>query len=959
MSFIGVLDIFGFEVFTKNSFEQFCINFANEKLQQLFCNHVFKLELELYKAEMIDHSHITFTDNQMIIDLIEKRPHGIFSLLDEACLFPRSTDESFLNKCNSTHGKAGSKHTDQYKKTKFGAAFTICHSAGEVTYDVEDFLNKNRDRLADNAGALMAKSSLKLLASLFDNGSTEVKGGSMIGANAFLGSKFKDDMKKLMIALNSTTPQFVRCIKPNSLKKAQYVEPDLVLHQLRYLGILDSIRIRHSGFSYRVTYATFYDRFIMVVPGGTALDGKLLPLRPRQSDDLKALCCALVDVLWHLGEYAGKFQRNAVVQFGLTKIFMRRKLIQSLDSLRDERLQAMDASATKVQSAYRMHTCRRGLRNLYKCMPRAQAAWRARFYRKAWKDKVKAKEVLGRCLVAWVHRMRFIKKRGATRLVQKYYRKNKQRIVWFRMRQAMTTLHLLSRGYMLRQHVLGMIKAVNVLQRTARKFIANRRSYWNTVRSALIIQGIVRGFLHRQQRPDIQNTLEERREDRYRDRCARLIQSTWTTFKVRDRFLDLRKSASIIARYNHAWSLRFRFIRTMRSTRILQRVTRGFLSRCVVDKMKTVNAVADELWRIKTLRSREGLQLEKMHSDLPLEVQKHVHTVYPDVRKKQRAASALKKRGFLARGVLDCDIVVNSFDIYPDGWSFAASQLRDALANRGTEIHDIGVGVAHTVCVDGQGSVYTWGWGERGQLGRGRFCPDTNPQIVEYFEELKQHEENDSQRTKRCFRSPSLKGRVVNVAVGDEHSVVLTSGGRVYSWGAGGRGQLGCGDKLNHALPCSVHVGDRSTPVTKIACGAFHTLALKQTGALYSWGSGKQLGLGVFSGNGDRSKPQLVLGMRKFRVRAIGCGWGHSIVSTYDGTLYSWGSNKDGQLGTNDTKPRLVPTRINIPDVQIVQFSCGPRHSAALEKTGNVYIWGSNRCGQLGLGDSKIEVRLC
>ena len=133
----------------------------------------------------------------------------------------------------------------------------------------------------------------------------------MVGSNAFLGSKFKDDMKKLMIALNSTTPQFVRCIKPNALKKQQYVEPELLLHQLRYLGILDSIRIRHSGFSYRVPYATFYDRFIMVVPGGTALDGKQLPMRPRQSDDIKALCHDLVDVLWKMGEFNNKFKQKS------------------------------------------------------------------------------------------------------------------------------------------------------------------------------------------------------------------------------------------------------------------------------------------------------------------------------------------------------------------------------------------------------------------------------------------------------------------------------------------------------------------------------------------------------------------------------------------------------------------------------------------------------------------------
>ena len=370
--------------------------------------------------------------------------------------------------------------------------------------------------------------------------------------------------------------------------------------------------------------------------------------------------------------------------------------------------------------------------------------------------------------------------------------------------------------------------------------------------------------------------------------------------------------------------------------------------------MKTINLVADELWRIKTLRNREALALEKIHAEAPVPVKRHRATVFPNARKKKSATGLLKRKGFVSHGILDCDIVVNSFDIYPEGWSLAVNDLAHNLMRRNAEVEHIGLGVAHTVCVDNKGSVYTWGWGERGQLGRGKFTAETIPCIVDFFEHLGKHPVHVSPHRTRLVREV-----VKCVAVGDEHSLALTNLGKVYSWGAGGRGQLGCGDKMNHSLPNPVLIGDDSIAVTEVACGAYHSVALQGSGSVYVWGSGKQLGLGVFCGTGDVAHPTLVSGLKKSRIRHVQCGWGFTLACTNSGALYSWGSNERGQLGTGDANAKFVPCKVQASSAPIVQVSCGPRHSAALDIEGKVHMWGSNRNGQLGLGDSKDRLSPC
>ncbi|GJW97303.1 myosin-15 isoform X1 [Tanacetum coccineum] len=229
---IGVLDIYGFECFKHNSFEQFCINFANEKLQQHFNEHVFKMEQEEYRKEAISWSYIEFIDNQDVLDLIEKKPIGVIALLDESCMFPKSTHETFANKlfqnlqAHPRLGKAKFSETD----------FTISHYAGKASHRPsmsrkKSFLDKNRDYVVIDHCNLMSSSKCGFIAGLFPS-LPEASSRSSYKFSS-VASRFKQQLQALMDTLSSTEPHYVRCVKPNSVNRPQTFENTSVLHQLR------------------------------------------------------------------------------------------------------------------------------------------------------------------------------------------------------------------------------------------------------------------------------------------------------------------------------------------------------------------------------------------------------------------------------------------------------------------------------------------------------------------------------------------------------------------------------------------------------------------------------------------------------------------------------------------------------------------------------------------------------
>uniref|UniRef100_A0AAR2L1J2 Myosin motor domain-containing protein n=1 Tax=Pygocentrus nattereri TaxID=42514 RepID=A0AAR2L1J2_PYGNA len=322
--FIGVLDIAGFEIFDFNSLEQLCINFTNEKLQQFFNHHMFVLEQEEYKKEGIEWEFIDFgMDLAACIDLIEK-PMGIFSILEEECMFPKATDITFKNKLHDQHlGKSNVFQKPKPAKGKAEAHFSLVHYAGTVDYNIVGWLDKNKDPLNDSVVQLYQKSANKLLAHLYAGHSSadgkkagKKKGGSFQTVSAL----FRENLAKLMTNLRSTHPHFVRCIIPNESKTPGLMENFLVIHQLRCNGVLEGIRICRKGFPSRILYGDFKQRYKVlnasVIPEGQFIDNK------KASEKL----LGSIDV------------DHTQYKFGHTKVFFKAGLLGTLEEMRDEKL---------------------------------------------------------------------------------------------------------------------------------------------------------------------------------------------------------------------------------------------------------------------------------------------------------------------------------------------------------------------------------------------------------------------------------------------------------------------------------------------------------------------------------------------------------------------------------------------------------------------------------------------
>ncbi|XP_038021463.1 myosin-1B [Anas platyrhynchos] len=328
--FIGVLDIAGFEIFDFNSLEQLCINFTNEKLQQFFNHHMFVLEQEEYKKEGIDWEFIDFgMDLAACIELIEK-PMGIFSILEEECMFPKATDTSFKNKLYDQHlGKSNNFQKPKPGKGKAEAHFSLVHYAGTVDYNITGWLEKNKDPLNETVVGLYQKSSLKTLALLFasvggaeaESGGGGKKGGKKKGSSfQTVSALFRENLNKLMSNLRSTHPHFVRCLIPNETKTPGAMEHELVLHQLRCNGVLEGIRICRKGFPSRILYADFKQRYKVLnasaIPEGQFIDSK------KASEKL----LGSIDV------------DHTQYKFGHTKVFFKAGLLGLLEEMRDEKL---------------------------------------------------------------------------------------------------------------------------------------------------------------------------------------------------------------------------------------------------------------------------------------------------------------------------------------------------------------------------------------------------------------------------------------------------------------------------------------------------------------------------------------------------------------------------------------------------------------------------------------------
>ncbi|KAA8528898.1 hypothetical protein F0562_033614 [Nyssa sinensis] len=359
---ISILDIYGFESFDRNSFEQFCINYANERLQQHFNRHLFKLEQEEYIQDGIDWAKVDFEDNQDCLNLFEKKPLGLLSLLDEESTFPNGTDLTFSNKLKQ-HLNSNSCFRGEREK-----AFTVCHYAGEVMYDTTGFLEKNRDLLHLDSIQLLSSCTCYLpqifASSMLMQSEKPVvgalhKSGGAESQKLSVATKFKGQLFQLMQRLENTTPHFIRCIKPNNLQSPGIYKQGLVLQQLRCCGVLEVVRISRSGFPTRMSHQKFARRY-----------GFLL-LDHVASQDPLTVSVAILHQFNIMPE---------MYQVGYTKLFFRTGQIGVLEDTRNHTLHGI----LRVQSCFRGHQARCYLKELRRGIATLQSFVRGEKTRKAY-----------------------------------------------------------------------------------------------------------------------------------------------------------------------------------------------------------------------------------------------------------------------------------------------------------------------------------------------------------------------------------------------------------------------------------------------------------------------------------------------------------------------------------------------------------------------------------------------
>ncbi|PHH65256.1 hypothetical protein CDD81_3115 [Ophiocordyceps australis] len=342
--FIGVLDIAGFEIFEQNSFEQLCINYTNEKLQQFFNHHMFVLEQEEYARERIEWQFIDFgRDLQPTIDLIElSNPIGIFSCLDEDCVMPKATDKSFSEKLNALWDKKSSK----YRPRRLGQGFVLTHYAAEVEYSTEGWLAKNKDPINDNITRLLSRSSKAHVAALFGDcaeGDDEAGGGRRCvkkGLFRTVAQRHKEQLHSLMTQLHSTHAHFVRCILPNHKKRPKQFNGLLVLDQLRCNGVLEGIRIARTGFPNRLPFGEFRQRYEVLCSN-----------MPRGQVQGQSAASLMLDKLG---------LDKSLYRVGLSKVFFRAGVLAELEEKRDglishvmARFQSLARGFMQRRSAYK------------------------------------------------------------------------------------------------------------------------------------------------------------------------------------------------------------------------------------------------------------------------------------------------------------------------------------------------------------------------------------------------------------------------------------------------------------------------------------------------------------------------------------------------------------------------------------------------------------------------------
>lgn len=969
---IGLLDIFGFEIFDFNSLEQLCINFTNEKLHQLYVEYVFKLEVQAFVQEGLKQyiANLTFTDNQEVLDLLahpDTKKFSIFNLIDDQSA-TMSKDTALIDQFTSIHGKNSKMAFNKMNKSQF----LVVHTARAVSYNIQGFCEKNKDEVPRPIiKCVLASKNAKIVDIYCQKIKTTDEPVNYLSDVAkkkeqFIGFKFRQQMDSLMNELRSCQCSFMRCIKPNEQKSATVWTASLVVLQIRYLGLLDSIKIRKESYPFRFFFKTFCERYFELDqeycsftpselqaqnPDWTALASRILKATLSHHDHktllvgqsrvfLKAESFQDLELAFEKCQQDKKKTVRALELFALE--------MSARDKLEEARIRLIAAEQVVGQLIHGMKTRQQYLkfRIMRKAASKIQATFRAIKLRKEYLSRLKAIRTVQNIMEAYISQEKANKKMAAARLIWRTYISCKiaDKIIFYAELQKLI-------------QKASAIAVDEAIQRAR-------------TRAAIVIQSRIRGILARKKEAQKVHRIKRAKQLFKYNKAIKVFKKYVVGKITRRRIHKILLAAAIIQAYFKMRWTRKAYLVLKEKVMIIQRHTRVWLSSKKAKDQKRMEKLQSETipFLKKSLSDQSRLyEVEVSALNTKLEslgeqstANFKVHEAYQQIPEVD--ATALH-RARVHVELIDADYLTSEgLKGYRGSWAKSFIDAHRDAKQCKTEGRAFAVGAGHSLMATLNGRCYCWGNNTHGQLA------------------VKNPEE-----TLSVFRVLKNEEKLRSVTAGDNHTHILARDRTLFSFGLNDKGQLGLGNndpvdqmivntRLTRAKLSSVHskkdenyavteegevvfwpvtpqdpsIGILTMPhkekVSSLSLGLEFTVLLTTTGSVYSFGRENrqgQLGLGH-----DRPvlSPTLVEGLSKERVLHVSCGKSHAVCLTKNLKVMSWGEGSLGQLGVGSLLDRFTPTQVkyNPSTTRPTQVCAGHSSCYMLLDDGSLLWWGKN-----------------
>jgi myosin-5 len=940
---IGVLDIFGFEIFTKNSIEQLFINFANERLQGLYIDYIFKNECRIFEEEGLGEftSNIVYKDNKPLLLCLDnpRTPPGIFDLIDGTCALNKN--DEFL------HGDIMKNHKSSgviiFPKVVRGLVFIVKHTARDVEYVTDNFVEKNKDELSlflQNAVEKGLPDVVRVFHNLLEG---EAKSEEEVKKNPkekYLGYKFRKNMNDLIDALAACYCHFVRCIKPNEKKMVDCWDEKLALTQIRYMGLLDSLKIRKLSYPFRWTYDKFYQVFqdLDMSPNGAArfteLARKQTSFRDLDSDLLK---------------HCGVPHSDKDLLYGKTRIFLNEKFKIELEKALYVKQKVKKEALALIGECFLNYQAKREILTFFVNYGRSIAI--ARDLIKSWTAKIESMEY--KSFKKVVRRLqgnfRLMQRRREMRLGKANMTLVVKRLVLQNLSKKLNFVYYYRNKVAVLQALIER-KIKDSKNRIVSEFVSHVfdiswRQITKTLQDRAVedLQRSVRGWLVRKAHQSVVNEFSAKISESKEYNAAANIQRIVRGFLVRKRMYMLNKAARKIQGMVKMRWLRAYFKLIQRAAKVIGRFLRKMYIRKCQHKQHMHNFT--QLYQNYTERVfalENGLLFAEdfgTGSDFqsgPFQPPK-ADQASKSVNFKGFVPPAkdieLNKNAKLMSLLVDLNVNVDTSSIYQNSWAAEFASFIKQTHEKGARMLHLEVGESFTVGVTDDKEVMTWGCNDFGQCGRDLSSSDFSVSVgsVRMLSEL----------------SPRI------VSAGKETSLIVDEFGRVHMWGKNVDGQFGIPktkeDKSTHEVT-SIK-GQAQSAVTKEGV----SYAVTTDGRVYQWPRDKQSRVEEEGDSLNPFKPYEVAFGNNVKVQNVDAGTDFAAFLTTSGLVYAMGQNSFGELGLGDTKKRARPTLVTWftdQNEKIVEVSCGHKHVLAQSSVGKVFAWGLNHNWQLGQGDN-------